>query len=551
MKSLAKLSLPIIIIAILAGCGEVTEDGVVIDTTSDTVITVDIETEGNTDESATADAVDTADEVAPLVVAETAEKSNELVEELNNDNVIAIATPDNSNISVESLNNVETNIPLEPIEETNTGDQTTTGNVQIQQAQEEQEQKTKQETKQDNKQETEQNEMVDPESEQQPIEVTEITDIENGIVSSAYLAQTEAQLTNTPLMQSVKASIETLDNTLVELISALSSSNPNNVKRVESFLSENDWDYIFPERAVEYSYENFLKAIGKFPAFCGDYNDGRDSDTICRKSLATMFAHFTQETGGHTEWWNVPQWRQGLVHIREMGWDEKMRGGYNGECNLDVWQGQTWPCGTFDDGEYKSYFGRGAKQLSYNYNYGPFSQAMFGDVSVLLNAPERVADTWLNLASAIFFYVYPQPPKPSMLHVIDGTWQPNERDILNGLVIGFGVTTQIINGGVECGGSTEIAQSLNRISYYQSFANYLGVAVQSSEVLGCANMKQFDSQGSGALNIYWEQNWDYIAENIGGASFACKLVGYQTPFSVFKEGDYSSCVQHYFDVVVE
>ena len=551
MKSFAKLSLPIIIIAVLAGCGEVTEDGVVIDTTSDTVITVDIETEGNTDESATADAVDTADEVAPLVVAETAEKSNELVEELNNDNVIEIATPDNSNISVESLNNVETNIPLEPIEETNTGDQTTTGNVQIQQAQEEQEQKTKQETKQDNKQETEQNEMVDPESEQQPIEVTEITDIENGIVSSAYLAQTEVQLTNTPLMQSVKASIETLDNTLVELISALSSSNPNNVKRVESFLSENDWDYIFPERAVEYSYENFLKAIGKFPAFCGDYNDGRDSDTICRKSLATMFAHFTQETGGHTEWWDVPQWRQGLVHIREMGWDEKMRGGYNGECNLDVWQGQTWPCGTFDDGEYKSYFGRGAKQLSYNYNYGPFSQAMFGDVSVLLNAPERVADTWLNLASAIFFYVYPQPPKPSMLHVIDGTWQPNERDILNGLVIGFGVTTQIINGGVECGGSTEIAQSLNRISYYQSFANYLGVAVQSSEVLGCANMKQFDSQGSGALNIYWEQNWDYIAENIGGASFACKLVGYQTPFSVFKEGDYSSCVQHYFDVVVE
>jgi hypothetical protein len=216
-----------------------------------------------------------------------------------------------------------------------------------------------------------------------------------------------------------------------------------------------------------------------------------------------------------------------------------------------VWQGQTWPCGTFDDGEYKSYFGRGAKQLSYNYNYGPFSQAMFGDVSVLLNAPERVADTWLNLASAIFFYVYPQPPKPSMLHVIDGTWQPNERDISNGLVIGFGVTTQIINGGVECGGSTEIAQSLNRISYYQSFANYLGVAVQSSEVLGCANMKQFDSQGSGALNIYWEQNWDYVAENIGGASFACKLVGYQTPFSVFKEGDYSSCVQHYFDVVVE
>ena len=39
-----------------------------------------------------------------------------------------------------------------------------------------------------------------------------------------------------------------------------------------------------------------------------------------------------------------------------------------------------------------------------------------------------------------------------MLHVIDGTWQPNEHDKQNGLVPGFGVTTQIINGGVECGG---------------------------------------------------------------------------------------------------
>ena len=34
--------------------------------------------------------------------------------------------------------------------------------------------------------------------------------------------------------------------------------------------------------------------MGKFPAICGDYEDGRDADLICRKTLATMFAHFTQ-----------------------------------------------------------------------------------------------------------------------------------------------------------------------------------------------------------------------------------------------------------------
>ena len=34
------------------------------------------------------------------------------------------------------------------------------------------------------------------------------------------------------------------------------------------------------------------------------------------------------------------------------------------------------------------YFGRGPKQLSWNYNYGQFSEAWFGNKSTLLNHPE-------------------------------------------------------------------------------------------------------------------------------------------------------------------
>ena len=148
----------------------------------------------------------------------------------------------------------------------------------------------------------------------------------------------------------------------------------------------------------------------------------------------------------------------------------------------------------------------------------------------LLDRPDLVADTWLNLASAVFFYTYPQPPKPSMLHVIDGTWQPNDHDKQNGLVPGFGVTTQIINGGVECGGPVEHAQSQNRINYYREFANYLGVAVPSDEVLGCKNMKVFDDNGAGALPIYWEQDWSYVAENPnGGKSYAWQAGGLPDP----------------------
>jgi len=369
-------------------------------------------------------------------------------------------------------------------------------------------------------------------------------------MKASDLAKKEKELTSFPLMASVKETIQTLDNAQVEMIEPGRAANPDNVKRVEGIVKASDWEYLFPLRAQAYTYSNFLKAIGKFPALCKTYGDGRDSDAICRKELATMFAHFAQETGGHESWRPEGEWRQALVHVREMGWSEDQKGGYNGECNPDVWQGQTWPCGKDKDGDFLSYFGRGAKQLSYNYNYGPFSEAMYGDVRTLLNKPELVADTWLNLASAIFFFAYPQPPKPSMLQVIDGTWQPNERDKANGLVPGFGVTTQIINGGVECGGPTEIAQSQNRIKYYKEFANYLKVPVPANEVLGCANMKQFDEGGAGALKIYWEQDWGWSADTPDGKTYSCQLVGYQTPFSAFKEGDYGRCVQKFFNVNV-
>ncbi|MCM7804752.1 glycoside hydrolase family 19 protein [Enterobacter kobei] len=367
-------------------------------------------------------------------------------------------------------------------------------------------------------------------------------------MNASDLAKKEKELTSFPLMDAVKETIKTLDNAQVELIEPGRAANPENVKRVEGIVKASDWEYLFPLRAQAYTYSNFLKAVGKFPALCKTYNDGRDSGAICRKELATMFAHFAQETGGHESWRPEAEWRQALVHVREMGWSEGQKGGYNGECNPDVWQGQTWPCGKDKDGDFLSYFGRGAKQLSYNYNYGPFSEAMYGDVRTLLDKPELVADTWLNLASAIFFFAYPQPPKPSMLQVIDGTWQPNDHDKANGLVPGFGVTTQIINGGVECGGPTEIAQSENRIKYYKEFANYLKVPVPANEVLGCANMKQFDEGGAGALKIYWEQDWGWSADTPSGETYSCQLVGYQTPFSAFKEGDYSKCVQKFFNV---
>ena len=353
----------------------------------------------------------------------------------------------------------------------------------------------------------------------------------------------EAELTDNDFFRSIKATIRTLPNADVEKVAPGNASNPINVKRVERLLPEAKWEYYFPIRDQSYTYQRFLQAVAKFPAVCDDYKDGRDADAICRHSLATMFAHFAQETGDHNANLTIPQWRQGLKYLREMGCDETGAGcGYNTECADPVFN-KVWTCGKNADGSWKKYYGRGAKQLSYNYNYGPFSQAMNnGDQFVLLNNPDQVASTWLNLASATFFFVYPQPPKPSMLQVIDGTWVPNQVDIANGAGNNFATTIQIINA--ECGLGTEKQAAQNRIDYYKQFATDLGWDY-SKEQLSCANMKRFDAGSSAAYNIYWEKNW-----NIGG-DYQCQLVSYQTPYNALMEGNYVKCVQDNWGVTLK
>jgi chitodextrinase len=373
-----------------------------------------------------------------------------------------------------------------------------------------------------------------------------------GIPTLKEAQAAEVSKTSGTLFQQIKASIRTLDTVSVEAVAPARAGNPINVKRVERLLNSNDWQTVFAMRNESYTYIRFLQAIAKFPAVCDDYKDGRNADAICRKSLATMFAHFAQETGAHDPNSAIPQWRQGLYFLREAGCsDSDTSCGYNAECDPTTWQGQTWPCGKQTSGTWKKYYGRGAKQLSYNYNYGPFSDAMFGTVRTLLDKPELVADTWLNLASAVFFFVYPQPPKPSMLHVIDGTWKPNAADAAANISPGFGATIHIINGGIECNSGTDKPQATNRINYYKSTAGYFSVPIANNEALSCATMKPFPSDGAGAQLLSWEQDWSYDPSRTDGKSYACKLVNYQTRHNALKDGDYVKCVEYYFKVTLK
>ncbi len=371
-------------------------------------------------------------------------------------------------------------------------------------------------------------------------------------VKKSWLLAQEAELTADPLYKEVRHTIRKLPNEEVEKIIPGRAENPDNVKRVERLFTKEMWDYLTPVRNPLYTYTGFLRAVGKFPAFCGDYNDGRDADAIALKLLATCLAHFSQETGAGDDYMakteGIPRWRQSLHYVREMGYSagyNKGKNGYNGECSVESWQQEKWPCGTSAGGSYLQYYGRGAKQLSYNFNYGAFSEAMYeGDAAVLLNDPDLVADTWLNLASAIFFFVYPQPPKPSMLHVMDGTWQPNEVDDAQGIKHGFGATINVINGGVECGHG-ETKQAANRVIYYKELAPYFGVEIAEDEELGCADQGNFVVGGAGALLIQWEDSWGYDKTRPYG-NFSCQLVGFQTAESALIPGEYIDCVERYY-----
>ena len=105
--------------------------------------------------------------------------------------------------------------------------------------------------------------------------------------------------------------------------------NPSNVKILESLLSEQKFREIFPRADPSYTFTNFLKAVGKFPAVCSNL-------ALCKKTLATVFAHFEQETAG-------------LYYLEEIAKSDYC-------ATWSQWVREAYPCSPG-----KQYYGRGSK----------------------------------------------------------------------------------------------------------------------------------------------------------------------------------------------
>ncbi|WP_082422604.1 glycoside hydrolase family 19 protein [Aquimarina longa] len=211
----------------------------------------------------------------------------------------------------------------------------------------------------------------------------------------------------------------------------------------------------------------------------GMFLEEGDLDTR-KREITAFFANISHETTGG--WSTAPGGRFSWgLHFRE----EPTQASY------------AYPDTNYPPTPGKSYKGRGPIQLSYNYNYGPASEFIFGDKQILLDNPEKVIeDAALAFQTAIWFWMTPQYPKPSAHNVMVDKWVPNELDKTKNRVPGLGMTVNIINGGVECGQGTEKPQVLDRIGYYERFTELYGIGTDMDGVhdlsdCGCKDMTKY------------------------------------------------------------
>lgn len=252
------------------------------------------------------------------------------------------------------------------------------------------------------------------------------------------------------------------------------------------------------------TYECLIKATLQYPDFA---NSGNVDDD--KRELAAWLGQMSQETTGGgcpTPVRNV----DGTCSCGPAWCDSQPGGGCSswGLCFVEE-QGGTY-CST--NAQYpctpgQEYKGRGPKQLSWNYNYGQFSEEYCGDKQTLLTHPGRVAtNPTLAWASSMWFWFSggacgpDESCKPNCHEVFLGQKPMCPSDVAANRKYGFGWVTNIINGGLECGGAGDgdcDYRVLSRVRFYKFFCEILGVDALApgwdEDNLACANQANYAS----------------------------------------------------------
>ena len=274
---------------------------------------------------------------------------------------------------------------------------------------------------------------------------------------------------------------------------------------VSVYLSEKQFNDLFPLRDKFYSYSAFIKAIrqigrirvkvakraisvyqitrtdkstGKSTLVRQDEDWNEDWAKKKPDSIYTIdYGNFCSEFALQSNKKELAAFFANIAHETRHGENGKYNDGlmFIHETNTNL--AYIAPNDSYPAAPGKKYYGRGPLQLSYNGNYGYASDCIFGDKKVLLNNPDLVeTDPVVAFEVAIYFWMTPQTYKPSAHDVMTGKWKPKADDIAKNRKPGFGMTINIINGAVECGKGENMFNMNDRIGYYQYFLKKLGAS---------------------------------------------------------------------------
>lgn len=325
-----------------------------------------------------------------------------------------------------------------------------------------------------------------------------------------------------------------------------SSFNPENVKRIERLMPRANFEKTFPltanhktingfDPADVYSYSNFLKAAAVLPGYCGDFSaypgvktaEMTNPDEVCKRMMATTFAHAVQETGSAksddsldiqnkivTTFSSVAEGNATPENRKDVGAYQEKSGPFSASGQFAAMVAN------------KYYYGRGAKQLSYASNYANLSLMIYGNL-LLVEDPDLVAgDNILPYLSALVYAVQPKNGRPSIAEVMDGNFKKSAQGAAaNYAKLGFPFTIALVNGGPECKGTNyeNTRTRLRSFKYFSQAGNLFtsGFALTDAETNAttCDNINPDDpsiwaasqryyyfSPADGCTLVKWDSN---------------------------------------------
>ena len=254
----------------------------------------------------------------------------------------------------------------------------------------------------------------------------------------------------------------------------------------DGYMTESVFNQMFPmaneagaSAHATYTWAGLKAAAANYPLFAGE---GSTEDRL--RELSAFLANTSHETTGGWLGYElsntVTRYNYGYYYQQEVycapGGD--YAGDYNncGYCTDSGTYG--YICASLSSSGADStdfFYGRGPIQISHNYNYGAFSEYYYGSGDHrLIDDPGLVLEnSEIAFASALWFWMTEQSPKPSNHDVMVGNYSPSTSDTSKNRYPGLGMTINVINGGYECGVKFSESKNKNRIGHYLVYLNIL------------------------------------------------------------------------------